>query len=86
MEVVDVSTPRSIERWLTADEGCAVGIDVTPKRFVDPVVRRRLDCVTDIPGLYLTGQDTVVVGVTLSQVWLFILIVPRSVYLYCVSL
>lgn len=45
-----------------------MGIDVTPQRFVDPDVRDRLDCVTDIPGLYLTGQDTVLCGVTLCQV------------------
>ena len=47
--------------------GAAVGLDVTPERFTDPEIRRRLDCVTDIPGLYLTGQDTSVIGVTLAQ-------------------
>jgi hypothetical protein len=48
--------------------GGAVGIDVTPQRFVDPLIRERLDPVTDIPGLYMTGQDTVLCGVTLCQV------------------
>ena len=47
--------------------GAAVGLDVTPERFCDPEVRRRLDPVTDIPGLYLTGQDTALCGVTLCQ-------------------
>jgi hypothetical protein len=41
---------------------------VTPQRFVDPLIRERLDPVTDIPGLYMTGQDTVLCGVTLCQV------------------
>jgi hypothetical protein len=45
-----------------------VGIDVSPKRFVDPFVRRQLDCVSNVPGLFLTGQDTAVIGVTLAQV------------------
>lgn len=44
-----------------------MGLDVTPERFTDAEIRRRLDCVTDIPGLYLTGQDTSVIGVTLAQ-------------------
>jgi hypothetical protein len=48
--------------------GAAVGIDVTPERFVDPVLREQLDVVTKIPGLYMTGQDTVLCGVTLCQV------------------
>ena len=65
---MDISTPSSIEQWLQADRGAAVGIDVIPSRFVDPVIRHRLDCVTDIHGLYMTGQDCVLCGVTLCQV------------------
>ena len=48
--------------------GAGVGLDVTPERFVDPNIREQLDCVTNIPGLYMTGQDTSVIGVTLAQV------------------
>ncbi len=48
--------------------GAAVGIDVTPKRFTDPVVLRQLDVVTPINNLFMTGQDTVLCGVTLCQV------------------
>eukprot|EP00602_Paraphysomonas_sp_CaronLab_P009590 CAMPEP_0185019196 /NCGR_PEP_ID=MMETSP1103-20130426/1822_1 /TAXON_ID=36769 /ORGANISM="Paraphysomonas bandaiensis, Strain Caron Lab Isolate" /LENGTH=629 /DNA_ID=CAMNT_0027549385 /DNA_START=109 /DNA_END=1998 /DNA_ORIENTATION=- len=67
VSMVDISTPLAIENYLFADQGAAVGIDVTPERFVDPVVRDHLDCVTKIPGLFLTGQDTVLCGVTLCQ-------------------
>lgn len=48
--------------------GAAVGIDVTPERFTDPTVLRQLDVVTPINNLYMTGQDTVLCGVTLCQV------------------
>lgn len=45
-----------------------MGIDVTPDRFVDEAVRRRLDVVVpEIKGLYLTGQDSLLCGVTLAQ-------------------
>ena len=51
------------------DAGSAVGIDVTPSRFVDGKIRDALDnVVTDIQGLYMTGQDTLLCGVTLAQV------------------
>ena len=55
IEHLDVSTPLSIEQWLHARRGGAVGLDVTPERFCDPVVRELLDPVTKIPGLYMTG-------------------------------
>lgn len=49
--------------------GSAVGIDVTPDRFAASAVRDALDpVVTEIEGLYLTGQDTLLCGVTLAQV------------------
>jgi phytoene dehydrogenase-like protein len=48
--------------------GAAVGIDVTPQRFTDPVILQQLDVATKIPNLYMTGQDTVLCGVTLCQV------------------
>lgn len=67
IEFADISTPLSIEYYLNAARGAAVGLDVTPSRFVDSTVRRQLDPVTDIPGLYLTGQDCCICGVTLAQ-------------------
>ena len=41
---------------------------MTPERFTDPAIVQQLDVVTKIPGLYMTGQDTVLCGVTLCQV------------------
>lgn len=63
-----MSTPLSIEQWLHVKRGGAVGLDVTPKRFCDPAVREMLDPVTKCPGLYLTGQDSGICGVTLCQI------------------
>lgn len=33
--------------------GAGVGLDVTPARFIDPVIRDALDPVTNIPGYLL---------------------------------
>lgn len=67
IDVVDLSTPLSIESWLHAPKGGCVGLDVTPSRFVNARSRELLDPVTPIPGLYMTGQDTGICGVTLCQ-------------------
>jgi all-trans-retinol 13,14-reductase len=67
IEFVDVSTPLSIAHWLGADEGGAVGLDQTPARFTDPEIIGHLDSRTRIPGLWLTGQDTVTCGQPLAQ-------------------
>uniref|UniRef100_A0A0G4HEK9 Amine oxidase domain-containing protein n=1 Tax=Chromera velia CCMP2878 TaxID=1169474 RepID=A0A0G4HEK9_9ALVE len=67
VRLVDVSTPLSIEKWLHSHSGSAVGLDVTPERFCDPQVRDILDPVSKIPGLFMTGQDTLLCGVTLAQ-------------------
>ena len=45
-----------------------LSLTIMEQRFVDPEIRTILDPVTDIKGLYLTGQDTVLCGVTLCQV------------------
>jgi all-trans-retinol 13,14-reductase len=68
IQFVDISTPLTIQHWLRATHGAAVGINSNPIRFVDPIVREELDPITRIPGLSLTGQDTVICGVTLCQV------------------
>lgn len=67
VELADLSTPLSIERYLATYRGGAVGMDVTPQRFVDPFVRDSLDMASRLPGLYLTGQDSSICGVTLCQ-------------------
>lgn len=65
--MVDISTPLSIQYYLRATQGGAVGLDVTPNRFADPQLRQVLDPITNIPGLALTGQDVSICGVTLCQ-------------------
>ena len=65
--VIDISTPLSIQYYLRATQGGAVGLDVTPARFADPALRQILDPISPIPGLALTGQDVSMCGVTLCQ-------------------
>lgn len=65
--VMDISTPLSIQYYLRAMKGGAVGLDVTPARFADPTLRQILDPISVIPGLALTGQDVSICGVTLCQ-------------------
>jgi len=67
IELVDVSTPLSIEHYLGANQGGAVGLDHTPERFTDWSVVERLDARTPIEGLWLTGQDTVTCGQPIVQ-------------------
>jgi hypothetical protein len=66
--VADISTPLSIQYYLRAPHGGAVGLDVCPSRFVDATVREALDPISKVPGLALTGQDVALCGVTLCQV------------------
>ena len=67
IELIDISTPLTIEHYLRSPSGAAVGLDVEPTRFVNPHIRDVLDPVTPVPGLYLTGQDTLICGATLCQ-------------------
>ena len=67
IDLVDISTPLSIQHYLGANEGGAVGLDHTPARFTDWEVMRHLDSRTAIPGLWLTGQDTVTCGQPIAQ-------------------
>eukprot|EP00743_Colponemidia_sp_Colp-15_P003770 GILK01004067.1.p1 GENE.GILK01004067.1~~GILK01004067.1.p1 ORF type:complete len:627 (-),score=65.92 GILK01004067.1:98-1945(-) len=59
---IDVSTPLSIEYYLREPSGGAVGLDHCPRRFVDWEVVKHLNMKTPIPGLYITGQDTLLCG------------------------
>ncbi len=67
IDLIDVSTPLSIEHYLGTNEGGAVGLDHTPARFTDWEVVRHLDSRTAVKGLWLTGQDTVTCGQPIAQ-------------------
>eukprot|EP00301_Raphidiophrys_heterophryoidea_P005546 c12316_g1_i2.p1 GENE.c12316_g1_i2~~c12316_g1_i2.p1 ORF type:complete len:600 (+),score=136.11 c12316_g1_i2:304-2103(+) len=62
----DMSTPLTINHYLWAPEGSACGLENSPARFSQPI-QKHLDPSTPINGLWLTGQDTVICGVTLAQ-------------------
>lgn len=67
-DFIDVSTPLSIEHYLKVPEGGAVGLEPTPERYSgDGDLLEKLDIVTPIPKLYMTGQDTLICGVVLAQ-------------------
>ncbi len=62
-----------------------MGIDVTPNRFIDSDVREALDPVVDcVKGLFLTGQDTLICGVTLAQVLISLFVYYFMMNLYLV--
>ncbi len=67
IELIDVSTPLSIQHYLSADGGGAVGLDQTPERFTSWDVVEQLDAQTKVHGLWLTGQDTVTCGQPIVQ-------------------
>ena len=68
VELLDVSTPLSVEHYLSSSNGSCVGLDVTPERFFDAKIKDLLDPVTPVPGLYLTGHDVVLPGVVMAQI------------------
>jgi len=63
----DLSTPLTVENYLPTGCGSAVGLDVTPGRFVDLDAIKRVDMKTAVRGLWLTGQDTLMCGQVLAQ-------------------
>ena len=67
IELLDVSTPLSIEHYLGSHGGGAVGLDQSPERFTDWRVADWVDSRTPIEGLWLTGQDTVTCGQPIVQ-------------------
>lgn len=69
IDCFDISTPLTIEYYLRATHGGAVGLDCCPERYINPMIRDHTDPITLIPGLALTGQDTAICGVTLAQVF-----------------
>jgi len=70
IELFDVSTPLTIEHYLPTLSGSAIGLDTAAGkgcRFTDLSVMKLLDMRTVIPGLWMTGQDTLMCGVPLAQ-------------------
>ena len=55
----ELSTPLSTRHFMNYEHGEAYGLAATPERFIS----RALTPHTSVPGLYLTGQDVVTLGV-----------------------
>ncbi|MBL8217087.1 MAG: NAD(P)/FAD-dependent oxidoreductase [Bryobacterales bacterium] len=60
IDYAELSTPLSTRHFMNYERGEAYGLSATPDRFQ----LRGLRPQTPIPGLYLTGQDVVSLGVT----------------------
>ncbi|MDP4548053.1 NAD(P)/FAD-dependent oxidoreductase [Marinobacter sp. MDS2] len=58
IDYVETSTPLSTAWFCRYEEGELYGLDHTPERFEQRWLRPK----TDIPGLYLTGQDILTCG------------------------
>jgi phytoene dehydrogenase-like protein len=65
---VNLSTPLSVHEWLNSPAGTAIGLAPTPERFVAETNIGIFDTRTKVPGLWITGQDTLLMGVPLAQV------------------
>jgi len=68
IEVVDVSTPLSIEYYLAEPSGGAVGLSPSPERYSKWELAKQLDICTPIHNLYMTGQDILLCGQPCVQV------------------
>ncbi len=69
IDFIDLSTPLSLEYYLKSDKGGAVGLDVTPNRFIDDKILDLTDCNKNhiVKGLWLTGQDFLICGIPICQ-------------------
>eukprot|EP00929_Paragymnodinium_shiwhaense_P007578 TRINITY_DN111493_c0_g1_i1.p1 TRINITY_DN111493_c0_g1~~TRINITY_DN111493_c0_g1_i1.p1 ORF type:complete len:689 (+),score=119.41 TRINITY_DN111493_c0_g1_i1:162-2228(+) len=70
IEMFDISTPLTIEHYLPTVSGSAIGLDTCAGeacRFTSFSTMQKLDMKTVIPGLWMTGQDTMMIGVPLAQ-------------------
>ncbi|XP_022341649.2 all-trans-retinol 13,14-reductase-like [Crassostrea virginica] len=63
VEYLDVGTPLSNKYYLGFSHGEMYGLDHSMQRFL-PDAAMHLRAKTDIPGLYLTGQDIMSAGLT----------------------
>eukprot|EP01104_Vermistella_antarctica_P001344 TRINITY_DN11397_c0_g1_i1.p1 TRINITY_DN11397_c0_g1~~TRINITY_DN11397_c0_g1_i1.p1 ORF type:complete len:601 (-),score=148.88 TRINITY_DN11397_c0_g1_i1:101-1903(-) len=64
---VNLSTPLTIAKYIGSGGGSAIGLAPTPQRFEIAMQTQHFDTVTNIPGLYQTGQDILIMGVPLAQ-------------------
>jgi phytoene dehydrogenase-like protein len=64
MEGYELSTPSTTAFFLNSWQGCSYGLACPPERLTEYRMVRTLRPGTDIRGLYLTGQDILVGGVT----------------------
>ena len=60
--------PVTAHKSSLLSQGETYGLDNNKERFDDPWLFAKLRPETDVPGLYLTGQDTMSVGVLPSLV------------------
>ena len=69
VDFIDLSTPLSLEYYLKSDKGGAIGLDVTPNRFVDEEILDLTDCDQNrfVDGLWMTGQDVLICGIPICQ-------------------
>lgn len=66
---VDVSTPQTIAHYLRVDGGSAIGLDVTPPRFIDTKEMAALDSKhPKIKNMWRCGQDYLLCGQVLAAV------------------
>lgn len=69
VEFCDISTPLTIENYLRTGRGGAIGLDVTPQRFVDEAEIAELDMRHPrVRGLWRAGQDYLMCGQVLAAV------------------
>ena len=63
IDFIDIGTPVTNKYYLGAPHGEIYGLDHTIERF-EPWMTAQLRPKTDVPGLYLTGQDVLACGFT----------------------
>jgi all-trans-retinol 13,14-reductase len=63
-EIVKIAgTPKTTNEFINSPMGCSYGISAGSRRFLDWKTVRALRPGTSIRGLYLTGQDILMVGI-----------------------
>merc|ERR1712100_14326 len=70
IDMFDISTPLTIEHYLPTVSGSAIGLDTCAGedcRFTNFKIMKMLDMKTPVPGLWMTGQDSLMIGVPLAQ-------------------